>query len=453
MSTKKNIFKNGIASVLQKGVKILEQLLLIPFFIKFWGAAYYGEWLTLTIVPSFLSLSDFGFGSAAANTFILKYAAGEKQEAANVAKTGLRIMTYVVSGLIFLTLAIVWVLNYFETFDKSLIDPQEAMVAVIILMISKALNFYNTLFEAYYRAARRASLSINFQTLVATLNVLCGFIVLVCNGRVVEYALVMLLITLVTNFLYSYFATRVLDLKKEGLKGVVDKKEIKTLFNKGLGYLLSPLWQALYFQGSTFIVRIVLGPVAVTLFNTLRTLIRSSSQFFAILIMATYPEFQFELAAGNRKKAQKIFAGTLGINIFLSLAMIIGLSAVGKPLYNLWTGKALDVPWSVWFSFVASIFFYALWFTYSFIFEALTKMFQYTIAGLTFATLSIGLTYFLIKGYGLNGLGWGTLSFDVFMCLYLLPKGASELGISLKDSFSEAILFMKQGAGKLRLKK
>jgi len=79
-TTKKNIIKNGLSSFGQKGVRVLEQLFLIPFFITHWGTAYYGEWLTLTIIPSVLAFSDLGLGSAAPNSFVLKYASGKYHE-------------------------------------------------------------------------------------------------------------------------------------------------------------------------------------------------------------------------------------------------------------------------------------------------------------------------------------------------------------------------------------
>ena len=74
MTLKKRLLKNGLASVFQKGVRVLEQLFLVPFFITAWGAAYYGEWLTLTIIPSVIAFSDLGFGTASANSFVLSYA-------------------------------------------------------------------------------------------------------------------------------------------------------------------------------------------------------------------------------------------------------------------------------------------------------------------------------------------------------------------------------------------
>lgn len=84
MSVVRGIFNNGIANIAQKIVRILDQLLLVPFFLTAWGAEYYGEWLTLSIVPSVLAFSDLGFGSAVSNGFVLAYAAGNKQQAANL---------------------------------------------------------------------------------------------------------------------------------------------------------------------------------------------------------------------------------------------------------------------------------------------------------------------------------------------------------------------------------
>ena len=83
-----NLFKNGLASLLIKGIRVAEQLLLIPFFISAWGAEYYGEWLTVTIIPTIVGFSDLGFATAASNSFILKFANNERQFAANISKSG-----------------------------------------------------------------------------------------------------------------------------------------------------------------------------------------------------------------------------------------------------------------------------------------------------------------------------------------------------------------------------
>ena len=105
-SITKGIISNGLANVVQKVVRILDQLLLVPFFLTSWGAAYYGEWLTLSIIPSVLAFADLGFGSAVSNSFVLAYAAGDKQRAANLNKSGYLAISLSVALGILLTVAI-----------------------------------------------------------------------------------------------------------------------------------------------------------------------------------------------------------------------------------------------------------------------------------------------------------------------------------------------------------
>lgn len=432
MSTKKRIIKNGIAAVFQKGIRIAEQLLLIPFFIQYWGAAYYGEWLTLTIVPATLALADFGFGSAAANTFLLKYAAGDKQGAADIAKTGFLVLTILILGAILLSVCIVLGLEYFGVFNKSLIDTRDAVWAVLLLLIARIVNFYQALFEAYYRAARKANISINFQSIIAIFNIIAGLVVLVTGGNVVAYALAILLVTILLNPLYIFTARRILGLYKTH-PGQIDRKAIKPLIQKGFGYFFSPIWQAVYYQGMTFVVRITLGPVAVTVFNTMRTLVRSSSQAFAMAIIAIYPDFQFEMGAGNRDKAKKIFTGALALNITMAILFIVGLTLFGEPLYHWWTKNALDVPSAVWYIFIGGILFYALWFTFAFVFEALNRPYDLTIPGIITACLSVSTCWVLSGGYGMKGAAISVLLFDVIMCLILVPHSRRIIKITFSD--------------------
>lgn len=92
MGVFKRVFATGAASLISKIIRVLDQLLLVPFFLTQWGAEYYGEWLTLTIIPSILAFSDLGIGSAVSNSFVLMYAVGDKQKAADIVKNGFYII-------------------------------------------------------------------------------------------------------------------------------------------------------------------------------------------------------------------------------------------------------------------------------------------------------------------------------------------------------------------------
>src|SRR6185437_4289622 len=46
-----------------------------------WGIKVYGEWLILSVLPTYLALSDVGFGSVAANDMTMRVAAGDRDGA------------------------------------------------------------------------------------------------------------------------------------------------------------------------------------------------------------------------------------------------------------------------------------------------------------------------------------------------------------------------------------
>jgi O-antigen/teichoic acid export membrane protein len=442
MSQKKRLFHNGIATAIQKGILIAQQLLLVPFFITAWGAAYYGEWLTLTIIPTILGLSELGFGTAAANSFVLKYASGNKQGAANIAKTGFRIVLMMVLLSVLLSAITILTLNYFHVFNKSLIDKNQAIIAVSFLMVARILNFFQPLNEAHFRAARRVSLSINLQSIYSALNVVIGLIVLLCKGGIIIFAFTNLINSIIFTVIYALISRKVLPLHKTHLS-IIDKTEIKSIVHKGFGYLLSPVWQSVFFQGTTFVVRIVLGPVAVTVFNTVRTLTRAVNQANAMVIASVLPELQFEIGAGNLPQARKIFRFGLTIITLIALAGMIFLFFGGPWFYEIWTRKALNPPAMMWNIFIVGIIFSGIWGLSSDVLIASNKPYDFTIIGTFVAAFAVLISYFLSKQYGITGAALGSLLLDIILFITILPKSCKLIRQSLKTLFIDSITDFK----------
>lgn len=433
-SVKRSLFKNGIASVAGKSIRVLDQILLVPFFLSSWGAEYYGEWITLTIIPSVLSFSELGFGTAAANTFVLRYAAGDKQGAANIGKSGFTIISVMVMFGLLLSFLTLFSLSEFNVFDKLIIDKEEAMWAVFILMIARLLGFYHQFFEAYYRAARRAALSMNLLTTYRAIKIIAALAVLLSGNGIISLAIVDLAGSIVFLPVFGWLARRTLSLKKT-YSGILLKEDIKHIVNKGLGFFLFPVWQAIYFQGTTFVVRLVLGPAAVAVFNTVRTVTRSVNQMFNIVNASIFPEIQFEIGAGNIKKARKILRMALGLVLFIALIGTLFLYFFGPWLYEIWTQKALSPPPLMWNIFIFGILFSAFWDTVAIVFRALNKPYELAIAGVVFSLVSVFISYFLSKTYGLTGAALGTIILDILMVFYVLPRSCKLMGQPLTSLF------------------
>lgn len=431
MTLKKRLLHNGIASIFQKVVRVLEQLFLVPFFITAWGAAYYGEWLTLTIIPSVMAFSNLGFGSAAGNSFVLSYTSGQKQKAADISKTGMFIITVMVLVGMLLSALVIFVLDYFHVFDKSLINSQEAIIAVSILILAQLLMFYLQLVEAYYRAAQKAALSINLITIKSSLSIAMGLIVLLLGYGIVEFALSQFLVTVVFILFYWVKGKQVIGLFQD-FNGVKDKEILRGITKKGLSYLMLPVWQIIYFQGTTFVVRIVLGPEAVAIFNTTRTLSRSVNQILYLVEPTVFPELQIQIGKENWKMAQKIFRISL-IGVFLiSFVGFIFLGLFGLWFYNIWTQNQLEVPKAMWNIMISAMLFNALWYITEMVFRAVNEPRLMGLFGLASAIVSVLLTYVLSNYMGLVGAAIGAVSLDLLLVILVLPYGCSLIKLPLK---------------------
>ncbi|MDR3651554.1 MAG: hypothetical protein P4L34_01130 [Paludibacter sp.] len=442
MSVRKKLIQNGLASAVQKIIKIAEQLLLVPFFITTWGAAYYGEWLTLTIIPTIIGFSDLGFGTAAANSFVLKYASDDKQGAANIAKSGFLSIIFIVVSSILVSILLIFILSYYHIFDKSLIVKQQAILAVSFLMASRIIFFFQQLYEAHFRAARRASLGMILLSVYSSAVLIFSLIVLLLGGGVVQFALTNLIITVLFILSYGFVAHRILPITKE-YKGVVLKSDIKSLIHKGFGFLLSPVWQAVFFQGTTFVVRIVLGPVAVTVFNTVRALTRAVNQANSTIIASVLPELQFEIGSGNLKQARKIFRIGLSIIVIIAIGGMMLLFVGGPWFYELWTRKALNPPTMMWNIFIIGILFSGTWWMSSDVLIAANKPYNFTIKALVVAILAVIASYFLSRQFGLTGAAIGNFLLDLILFVTVLPSACKLIEQPLESLIGDSIADLK----------
>ena len=443
MSLKRRLLNNGLASIFQKGVRVLEQLFLVPFFISAWGAAYYGEWLTLTIIPSIIGFSDLGFGTAAANSFVLNYASGDKKRAANTSVTGMYIITVMILIAMILSAIAILVLNSFKVFDKSLINGTEAIIAISVLILARLLNFYNQLIESYYRAAKKAALSINLLSIKAALNLAVGLIVLLMGFGIVEFAFSQLIVIILFNFFYWSKGRKILNLS-EYYQGENDKKILKQITSKGLGYLMFPAWQAIYFQGTTFIVRIILGPEAVAIFNTVRTLSRSVNQLLNIISSSIFPELQYEIGEGNIRSAQKIYRISIIFSFIIAISGVMFLAFFGLWFYQIWTNNELNVPPTMWDIFIVGILFHACWWSSEPVFRAKNEPYKFALVGVFAAFVSVSLTYIFSKYWGLTGAALGALSLDVIMAFVIIPKSLNLLNLNFGDILTHGFTDIKQ---------
>jgi len=97
------IFKSGGSLMSGQAVNVITQLLLPPIFLRRYGVAAYGEWLTLTAAVGYLSSLNFGLQTFTNNQVAICYNRGELEEARTLQATAMLLMCSILLAAALLT--------------------------------------------------------------------------------------------------------------------------------------------------------------------------------------------------------------------------------------------------------------------------------------------------------------------------------------------------------------
>jgi O-antigen/teichoic acid export membrane protein len=277
---------------------------------------------------------------------------------------------------------------------------------------------------------------VNFQVGFAASRIIVAAIVLCVGGHIIEVALSDVITTLVFAVIYYIFARRALPDLKLGDEPV-SRPEAISLLKLGSGFFLIPAWQAIFFQGTTFIVRVMLGAEAVTLFNTMRTLCRSVSQLLGMVSDSVFPELQAEWATGAHERARRLFRSAFAGTLAISVAGVIFLALFGPTIYQAWTGGRLHPSPLLWALFLIGVLMNSLWWTGSMVQRALNQPFGVARVGFIGALVAGASSALLATVAGVEGAALGSLMLEAFMSVYVLPTSCRMLAQPLRGLFAD----------------
>src|ERR1700684_3071529 len=109
----------------------LTQIFSVPVFLSHWGVHLYGEWILLNAIPSYLGLSDVGFGSVAGNEMTMLAAAKNFEQALVVFQSVWVLNTVITSLIGLLLIAAVWFLPLDVWLHTHAISPADTKLIVL----------------------------------------------------------------------------------------------------------------------------------------------------------------------------------------------------------------------------------------------------------------------------------------------------------------------------------
>jgi O-antigen/teichoic acid export membrane protein len=315
-------------------VTFLTQLASVPLFLHFWPVEQYGQWLLLSAIPAYLSLSDLGITSVAMNRMTMLSAQGHHAQSNAVFHSALVMTAATTLALFFISLAATWLLDI-----ATLLLPQ-ARQTLTALIAAALLNVLCGLIDAVFRASDRFVVGTYLISLGRLLEWVGGMLGLLLTGTMLAVALGFLAaraLFMIGTIGYAHLRLRTHTWSCRH----ANREEVRALLPDALAFLAFPLGNAITLQGSAILVGHLFGPVALALFSTCRTLSRIPLQLLATFSRALWPEMSRQYALRNMSLLERMRNRGTRLSLAACVASGVAILIWGGPILELWTNHRI----------------------------------------------------------------------------------------------------------------
>src|SRR5579864_4651052 len=132
---RKRLLRGLGATALGPLVTAIIQLSSVPCLLHFWGAAKYGDWLVLFAIPSYLTLSDLGFGDASGSDMTMRVASGDRQGALETFQSSWVLLSLVSLAVALVAATVAWHMPWHHWLKLATLPDLRAAAIVVVLAL------------------------------------------------------------------------------------------------------------------------------------------------------------------------------------------------------------------------------------------------------------------------------------------------------------------------------
>jgi O-antigen/teichoic acid export membrane protein len=321
-------------------VTAIIQLSSVPCLLHFWGAAKYGDWLILFAIPSYLTLSDLGFGDASGSDMTMRVAAGDRQGAIETFQSSWVLLSLVSLFMALLAGDVVWQVHWHNFLKLTTLSDRYASAVVLVLGLYILVSQQCGILESGFRCDGNFATGNVGGTVIRVVECAMGTTYGVLTGSLLGAAFVYLISRIIGTIAYGIVLSRKSPWLPIGFR-FARLSKVKDLAAPAFGFIALPLANAISIQGLTLVIGSVLGSVAVVQFSTLRTLSRINFQLMTVIAWALWPELSRAFGAGNLRLARTLHRHAYQAGLALSLMTALALWFFGPALYSDWIRSAV----------------------------------------------------------------------------------------------------------------
>lgn len=351
-NSEKRVVSGVFAHIYAQIVTILTQIISLPIFLTKWSLPEYGVWVTLSSVPIYLTLLDFGVLTHAGNSMVMHNAKGDKDALNKVFSSALRLLAILTPIIIGLVLVIL-------KFSEYLFDLKHANT-LILLSLTALIALNCQLFDASYRAFGKYPKVTVLLTTTRVIEWIVSLVFLMWIGTIESVALGLFLGRLSCALIIYVLSKKDIPDIKWSLKDSTNT-DCKNLFNSGYGFMAFPVGNALSLQGVVIMIGWLLGPVYVAQFAAYRTLSRVITQMSLLTSKALSPEISALFGKGHLEKARALLIKTSKIVIPLTLLASLIMLYLGEKIIDLWSHGKIEYDFKIFLILVCSAFVSSIW--------------------------------------------------------------------------------------------
>ena len=333
------LLKLLLGSFLSQGISVITQLLVPPFFLRFYpnGLEVYGEWIALSASVNYLGTLNYGIQTYSNNEMTILYNRGQVEEAKVVQASAFRLLL-----VLFVFFALIGLLVFVLPIASMLkLRHETSYVAAItlylfILQIAFSMMF-GLLANSYMVVGllHRGSYMQSAQRLVSVLALAVGIyfrssfpvLALIQLGALVVFFLVIMVDL-------KWIAPVLLPSLRYG-----NWKQVAAILKPSAHFGLIAIGGFLTWQGPVILIQRVLGPSAVALFSLVRVVFQMSRQILSIASATIGQDITILVGQGDYKQLRRLYDLSERIVLFLIPVVSIGSLLLCPVLFAVWLHK------------------------------------------------------------------------------------------------------------------
>lgn len=289
---------------------LLDRYGSVPILTYCWGLPLFGEWLLIRIVPTYLSMFEAGFPSAAGNKIVELLAQERPQEAINLYAVTSRIMTYISAVMIFGVVIALYMGSPREWLNIQSLTYQTTAITILLTALQTVLIFKTQLLYALYRSNHQQIYWNGIIQLTRLGEFFMVVMMALLGGGVIAVAAGVAFARLYGAIYLTIKATvkvPLMHLSPNDTSVALSKPLLKA----GFGFMLMPMVQALNIQGFVWLIGVMVSPAMAAIFNIYRVYSRIIFQVGDIIRRALWPELTTSYVHKEMKHFTKLLLNSI----------------------------------------------------------------------------------------------------------------------------------------------